>query len=415
MRSDLLKKLKKLSAHLILLTAGVCLAAVGMAAHAFLGFTGLVGLGQGKSSECFLPNTHAILLEEAKGAEKLVQCLPISKETIDRSSTKELYAPIPSNSSLHITLKRSLPNAEERLKCLSHGKATIQCPGGPATELVLQPSHHFRPTQKSVSGQKWRMGAIKTNEIGLAAAELSHKNASKSPSFLLIEDDAQSEYVLMIGSGGEMALSSLATYFKEKLVALNDGENGYAIEVAVPKTFVDAQHPSPFYVKVISCPKILKPSQNKQQNTPCLYLHCVEGDLLESLPLVYDPTASGMRWPVRNGKYLLRYQPQTQPLAFSIDVAHWDCTHLGSESHTEACRAHLLVNDQAGARVGFQSSYTLKGGYHARLCTLPSDEKKAYLCLEKSHWATALLYPGIILAATGTFLLGRQRRKRFLE
>ncbi|MES2121428.1 MAG: hypothetical protein V4492_01465 [Chlamydiota bacterium] len=210
--SNPLKTLQKRSVPFLFLSGGLCLAAVGMVANAFLGLTGLVGLGKGKHSECLLPHTHALLLEDVQTAERRTHSIAIDR--------------LPDSSDLQIAIVGSFPNAEERLKCVVNGRATIQCPGGLSSDLLLQQASSFRPSHSNVNGQKWRLGALKSNEIGITAAELAYTSPARSPSFLLIEDDAQSEYLLMIGNEGEMALSSLSSHFKERLVSFNGGEKG---------------------------------------------------------------------------------------------------------------------------------------------------------------------------------------------
>ncbi len=377
-----------------ILSAGLCLAAVGMVANAFLGLTGLVGLGKGKHSECLLPHTHALFLEDIQTAERRAHYIPLDH--------------LPHSSGLQIAIVGSFPNAEERLKCVVNGRATVQCPGGLSSDLLLQQASSFRPTHSNVNGQKWRLGALKSNEIGVTAAELAYTSPARSPSLLLIEDDAHAEYLLMIGNEGEMALSSLSSHFKDKLVSFNGGEKGYAIEIPVPKGFVDAQLPSPFYVKVFSEPKILKPSGNNRSDTPCLYLQFSEGNYTETLPLVYDATASGVRWPVCNGKYLARYQPKTHHLPFTLERGKWKCAHTPGHEHTEKCCMQLLIDGKQGASVGFETKTQLKKGYLARLVSI--KEKGTYLHVERKSMLTLLTYPGLALAVMGAFLLGRKRK-----
>ncbi|MES2121429.1 MAG: hypothetical protein V4492_01470 [Chlamydiota bacterium] len=161
-------------------------------------------------------------------------------------------------------------------------------------------------------------------------------------------------------------------------------------------------------MKVFSEPKILKPSDNSRDNTPCLYLQFSEENHTETLPLVYDSTASGVRWPVCNGKYLARYQPKTHRLPFTLERGKWKCVHAPGHEHTEKCCMHLLIDGKRGVSVGFESMTRLKNGYLARLISI--REKGTYLHLEQESMLKVLTYPGILLAAIGALLLGRNRK-----
>lgn len=391
----------------LMLHLGSMAAIAGLTIDARFGFHGILILSKHQSKTCILPSTYALSIE----SEKDPLFIPIHEKILSSEKT-EMPLTLFSNEGVQAKLVRYLPHAKQRIKCFSDDQMTLFLPGKQGVPVILQPTKKIHMTPMQFNEQPWKVTAIKSEEVGETAAELS-LNQRKEPSrvFALIEDQRGEEYVLMIGQEGGVVMSSVESLIKNSIVAFNNGRSGYGIRAKIPQEIGGRGIDRSVYIKILPTPEAVS---KKESHSPCLYVDFSEKGQSEIVPLIYDPTATSFRWPVLGGKYLVRFQPLVQSLPHAFRHKRWECPHSPLFEHSDKCRCVFTVMEDGleprEIAIGYRKSYAAKGGYHYVLMQTPAQDEEIHIGVQHSIAKIWLIYPGIFCAAIGLLCLFLRRK-----
>jgi len=392
---------------------GTLLILAGLIINAVFGFRGIVELDSAPVSECVIPKTYGISVLPSQDRTSTPQFIEVKKSLLASETAKEISTALFSSVDLFVSIKRFIPHAQQRLKCLTDSQATLFSPGGTPTSLILRAATCLDPVFWNLNAIPWRIGALKLQEFGLAVAELSAQNPTGSPLLTLIEDAEGKEYVMMVGKRGEVSLSSVDSYLPQSLVAIDEGRKGYALEIPVPSDYVDQSYPPAFYLKLIPTPKPLAAQEKKEHNVPCIYAEFSHGDQKEMVPLVYDPTASSYRWAALGGKYLVRFQPKCETLPFAVWKNSCECQHSANESHAAPCKLSMNAGDGLPLTLRYGESHRVNSSFRIKWLTPPAYSKGVQLEVIYSPARLFFFFPGLLLIAGGIGwgVFSQKRRK----
>ncbi len=390
---------------LLMLHLGSMAAIAGLFIDSLLGFHGIMILSKHQSKTCILPSTYAIAIE----SENDPVFIPIS-EKIFKAAQSEMPITLFSNNGIQAKLVRYLPHAKQRIKCFADDQMTLFLPGKQGVPVILQPTRKIHLTPMQFNEQPWKVTAIKSEEVGETAAELS-LSQRKEPSrvFALIEDQRGEEYVLMIGQEGGVVMSSVESLIKNSVVAFNNGRAGYGIRAKIPQEIGGSGIDRSVYIKILPSPEAVS---KKDSQNPCLYVNFNDSEIV---PLTYDPTATSFRWPILGGKYLARFQPLVQPLPHTLRHKRWECPHSPLFDHNEKCRCVLTLAEEGvephEIAIGYRKAYVAKrGGYRYVLMNTPSQDEEIHIGVQHFIAKFWLIYPGIFCAALGLLCLYLRRK-----
>ena len=264
----------------------LCLAA-GVVIDRLSCFSGVMILSEGKNSCCLIQGTHVLSIQTTDSALLFVELASLH------------------TSKLQAKLLNYTPNARQKLKCTRENQVT----------LFTTCNHTLRPTRQAlpIPFNNGHVATIKAEHVGDVVADLSlQAGANQLPLTALIQEDKLTEYLLTIGQDGNVSLISLESLLKNRPIALDEGRQGYGIPIS-PNA----------YFKVWPTAVQLPSSPNTQDDTPCAHLCFTDNGQSEILSLTYDPTATSFRWPLFNGKYLVRYQPLERTMPCSLQPKGW--------------------------------------------------------------------------------------------
>lgn len=94
----------------------------------------------------------------------------------------------------------------------------------------------------------------------------------------------------------------------------------------------------------------LAPMAKLEDNLPLVALRVSAGGQSEVIELSYDPHGSGLKWPVLNGKYLLRFQPQFEKLPYRIRLRDTRQINYAQSGQPFSFESDLVIQETPNAR-----------------------------------------------------------------
>lgn len=146
---------------------------------------------------------------------------------------------------------------------------------------------------------------------------------------------------------------------------------------------------------------------------PGIVLETEQGGDKETIALAFDPTASGMKWPLLSGKYLVRFQPEVKEIPYRIrlrqarqipypqsaQIFSYECDLLISEKEKPAIEQTLSMNHVYETWDGYRFYLSGVG------TSSDSSLKRIHLAVNYDPAKYFLTYPGALLVFTGIILL----------
>ncbi|WP_068466539.1 hypothetical protein [Candidatus Protochlamydia phocaeensis] len=180
--------------------------------------------------------------------------------------------------------------------------------------------------------------------------------------------------------------------------------------------FFQADKPSSLFLSVetpLSICYRTEPSQKLEDNRPCLFLEVQEGEKKQFLSLAYDPSGFGLKWPMLNGDYLIRFQPQIIELPYRLRLRQARQINYPHSQQPFSYEGDVLITGQDGQSVektlSMNHVHETWDGYRFYLAGMsaPSDQsaKRVQLAVNHDPAKYILTYPGALIVTIGTFLL----------
>lgn len=164
----------------------------------------------------------------------------------------------------------------------------------------------------------------------------------------------------------------------------------------------------------------LEPIKKLEENLPKVTLIVSDDKKSEKISLVYDRSGNGLKWPVLDGNYLLRLQPEHKKIPYLVRLRDARQTNYHNSSQAHSYEADVIVIDK---RTGKEVETTLSmnkvhetwDGYRFYLSNIsPEGETSAQrvqLVVNGDPAKYVLTYFGAILVCVGIVALWMKMRR----
>lgn len=178
----------------------------------------------------------------------------------------------------------------------------------------------------------------------------------------------------------------------------------------------------------LECPltthHINKLPQNKvEDNLPKITLRVQKGSKAELITLTYDRYGQGLKWPVLNGEYLIRFQPEFRKIPYRIRLRHARQINYPHSTQPYSYESDLIITDIGlgdvlEKTISMNNVHETWDGYRFYLANIapPHDSavKRIQLIVNHDPAKYLLTYPGAIILTLGILLLFWGRKKIIL-
>lgn len=159
------------------------------------------------------------------------------------------------------------------------------------------------------------------------------------------------------------------------------------------------------------------PPTRPEDQTPAILLEISEGNKKERIALSYDPTASGLKWPVLEGKYKIRFQPEEFQLPYRLRLREARQIDYPDSSQPYSYECDLVIKERVPKEttLSMNQVYETLEGYRFYLSGIGFSHdrsiKRVQLAINKDPAKYFLTYPGGMLVCLGACLLFIRKRK----
>lgn len=165
---------------------------------------------------------------------------------------------------------------------------------------------------------------------------------------------------------------------------------------------------SPLQMKV----KTEKPEVKLEENRPAILLEVSHREGKEKIPLAYDAHSSGLKWPVLNGSYLLRFQPYYVEIPYHLRLRQAREISYPNSEQPYSYEADILISGSGKNPMEITLSmnrvFETWDGYRFYLAGMSNTEsgiKRVQIVVNRDPVKYWLTYPGAILVGMGAFML----------
>jgi len=202
-----------------------------------------------------------------------------------------------------------------------------------------------------------------------------------------------------IGKGDEEDQFSKAAASQNGNFQLEDGITPTSLAL---ETSVVAEH------------RALPPGKKLEDNMPMVTVVVRKGKQAQHISLAYDKTGSGLKWPVLDGQYLLRFQPQFKEIPYRLRLRHARQINYPNSSQPYSFESDLMITDQR-SMIGVEKTISMNqvhetwDGYRFYLSAMtPADEtavKQVQIVVNHDPAKYFLTYPGAFVLSCGILML----------
>lgn len=155
-------------------------------------------------------------------------------------------------------------------------------------------------------------------------------------------------------------------------------------------------------------------SKKLEDNIPAITLRVQEGNRSQTITLGYDRFAAGLKWPVLEGKYLLRFQPHFLDIPYSVRLRQARQINYANSKQALSYESDIVVTDLRSGEseektISMNQVHETWDGYRFYLSNInPADEssvKRIQLVVNHDPAKYWLTYPGAIILSLGIILL----------
>lgn len=169
---------------------------------------------------------------------------------------------------------------------------------------------------------------------------------------------------------------------------------------------------------VVEIGRPLAPEKKVEDNIPQITLQAKRAGLKEVISVGYDRNASGLKWPILNGQYLIRFQPQYSHIPYRVRLRQARQINYANSQQAYSYESDLIVTDK---RTGETTEKTISmnhvhetwDGYRFYLANIAPpnevDVKRVQIVVNHDPAKYWLTYPGAIIMCCGIILLFSMR------
>lgn len=164
----------------------------------------------------------------------------------------------------------------------------------------------------------------------------------------------------------------------------------------------------------------LLPRRKLEENCPLITLTIAEKNLKENITLAYDPQGQGLKWPILDGKYLLRFQPLFETIPYTVRLRQARQINYPNSGQPYSFEADLIIEDKQTKEstektISMNHVHETWDGYRFYLAGIapadPGAVKQVQIAVNHDPAKYLLTYPGGIILAAGMLMLFFARLK----
>lgn len=157
-----------------------------------------------------------------------------------------------------------------------------------------------------------------------------------------------------------------------------------------------------------------------EEQKPGIVLEVEEGERKQTIALAYDPAGTGLNWPLLNGDYLIRFQPNRKELPYRVRLRQARQLVYPQSQQVYSYESDVLIYEEGKQPVEYTLSmnnvYETADGYRFYLAGVGTSGdgtlQRIQLAVNYDPAKYSLTYPGAILVFIGTFFLFWGKRKK---
>jgi len=190
-------------------------------------------------------------------------------------------------------------------------------------------------------------------------------------------------------------------YASQSNLFANDIAEAYAKPISLETSLV-ATHES------------IPPGNKLEDNIPKVLLYVSQGEHKQAISLAYDPSGVGLKWPILDGKYLLRFQPLYKEIPYHIRLRQARQINYANSAQAFSYEADLIITDRSKGivtekTISMNHVYETWDGYRFYLSSIatPSDSgaKRIQIVVNRDPAKYYMTYPGAIILSCGIVML----------
>lgn len=156
------------------------------------------------------------------------------------------------------------------------------------------------------------------------------------------------------------------------------------------------------------------PLKKLEENKPKVVLFFNDAEHKQILSLGYEPTGKGLKWPILDGKYLVRFQPLFEKIPYHVRLRQARQINYANSSQPYSYEGDLIFNDKKRKAleektISMNQVHETWDGYRFYLSSIaPGDEsavKQVQIVVNYDPAKYFLTYPGAIVLSCGILML----------
>lgn len=160
--------------------------------------------------------------------------------------------------------------------------------------------------------------------------------------------------------------------------------------------------------------KPIKPLNKLEDNLPSVVLELRSDEIKEKVAFTYDKFGTGLKLPVLNGKYLMRFQPRFIHIPYRIRLRDARQINYANSTQPYSFESDLLISDKRSGTsiettISMNHVYETWDGYRFYLANisppLENSVQRIQLVINYDPAKYFLTYPGAIILSLGILLL----------
>jgi len=388
---------------------GLLMIISGVMVKHYFGVQGTMSLIEGSGSQEILESgTYAIYVEKNGDSKP-------SNHELKKTLTGEFKPIITTVNGLWLRLMEYTPHSTERYQTWIKGdKATI-------LGLNPLPVYEYDKNSLKLSGQvrfhpapssPWSIYAMRANKIEEVVQHIHQNHPTFSaPVLAIVEDQNKDVHLIAFNEQGHTSKQVFPSSTLESMVVYDNGFKGYTVRSELPFN----SDPSIVLESMITPIHEPQPPTTKlETNRPKVTLHTRKNKQAQTISLVYDPTAMGIKWPILNGEYLLRFQPISKEIPYRIRLRNARQINYPNSQQPFSFESDLIITDRSKGQIvektiSMNQVHETWDGYRFYLSSItPSDEsavKRIQIVVNYDPGKYWLTYPGACVLTCGIILL----------
>lgn len=156
------------------------------------------------------------------------------------------------------------------------------------------------------------------------------------------------------------------------------------------------------------------PQKKLEDNLPKITLEVSKGAKKEWISLTYDRFGQGLKWPIFNGEYLVRFQPIFKTIPYRVRLRHARQINYANSFQAFSYESDLVITDteqnsSLEKTISMNHVHETWDGYRFYLASIaPPNEgavKKVQIVVNHDPAKYYMTYPGAIILSLGIILL----------